>query len=228
MSVNHSGDEDITDELARLGLLAAVMPDGYAVVSTAGDMAAIVTALPADAVVTVDPLLRAIPGWEDLPDTVTAVVARLAWLVEPDPDTSPPACAGFASRPRWIPTVEFGRRILTHDDRSAADATVVALPADRAAEALDSGRLDVFLVQLSRVLTQWADAVAGEASDEVSSWLEGLSPDTQRAGEDHDQRGQFEADVAHLRASLWSQAQQLRQTALTLAAIARRLPHALS
>jgi hypothetical protein len=218
MSVDHCGDEDITDELARLGLLAAVMPDGYAVVATAGDVAAIVTALPADAVVSVDPVLRAVPGWEDLPDVVTAVVARLAWLVEPAPDASPSACAGFASRPRWVPTVEFGRRILTHDDSSAADATVVALPEDRAGEALDSGRLDVFLVQLSRVLTQWADIVAGEASDEVPDWLDGQSADTQGAG----QRGQFEADVAHLRASLWGQAQQLRQTALTLAAIARR------
>lgn len=226
MSVDHSGDEDITDELARLGLLAAVMPDGYAVVGTAGDMAAIMTALPADAVVTVDPVLRAIPGWEDLPDTVTAVVARLAWLVEPDPDVSPAACAGFASKPRWVPRVEFGRRIITHDDSSAADATVAALPEDRAAEALDSGRFDVFLTQMSRVLTQWADVLAGEASDEVSSWLEGLPPDThQFAGDGQGRRGQFEADVARLRASLWNQAQQLRQTALTLAAIARRPRH---
>jgi hypothetical protein len=224
MNVDHSGDGDISGELARLGLLATAMPDGCAVVNTAGDLAAIVTALPAETVISIDPVLRAVPGWEDLPDAVTAVVARLAWLVEPDPDTSPPAFAGFGSGPRWVPTVEFGRRILTHDDRSAADATVVALPEDRAGEALDGGRLDVFLVQLSRVLTQWADAVAGEASDEVSGWLAGLPPDTQRAG--HGQRGQFEADVAHLRASLWSQAQQLRQTALTLAAIARRPRHA--
>jgi hypothetical protein len=115
--------------------------------------------------------------------------------------------------------LEFGRRILTHDDGSAADATVVALPEDRAGEALDSGRLDLFLTQLSRVLTRWADAVAGEASDEVSGWLAGRSP---AAGPGR--REQFEADVAHLRASLWSQAQQLRQTASTLAAIARRAP----
>jgi hypothetical protein len=94
MSVDHSGDEDITDELARLGLLAAAMPDGYAVVSTAGDVAAIVTALPADAVVTVDPVLRAIPGWEDLPDTVTAVVARTPFLgVRGDPLSYPVAGA---------------------------------------------------------------------------------------------------------------------------------------
>jgi len=218
MSVGHCGDEDIADEWARWGLLAAVMPDGYAVVGSAGDVTAIVSALPADAVVSVDPVLRAVPGWEDFPDPVTVVVARLTWLAECGPDTTPSADAGCVSMPRSVPTLEFGRRILTHDNGSAADATVAALPEDLAIEALSSGRLDVFLVQLSRVLTRWADLVAGEAGDEVPGWLAGLPP----GGDRHDQLGRFEADVAQLRASLWAQAQQLRQTAVTLAAIARR------
>jgi hypothetical protein len=219
MSVDHPRDEDINDDLARLGLLAALMPDGYVVVNTAGDLAEIVTALPADTAVLVDPVLRAVPGWEDLPDSVTAMVVRLGWC-EPDQDASPPAVAGFAPRPRWIPTLEFGRRILTHDDRSAADATVVALPEDRAGEALDAGRLDVFLTQLSRVLTYWADALAGEATDSVPGWLDSLPMDTEHLRDRHGQ--QFEIDCAQLRARLWAQAQQLRQTALTLSALTRR------
>jgi hypothetical protein len=220
MSFHHPRDEDIADALTRLGLLAVMMPDGYAVVGTAGELAAIVNALPADTAVSVDPVLRAVPGWEDLPDPVTVLVARLGWLVESDPDAlafTYPECPPTV---RWIPTLEFGRRTLTDEDGSVADATVLALPEDRACEALDSGRLDVFLTQLSRMLTSWADTVAGEASDWAVEWLESLPRYTERGG-----RGRFaqlEPDATQLRASLWAQAQQLRQTALTLAALARR------
>jgi hypothetical protein len=220
MDVEPPSDEDIDDALTRFGLLAAVMPDGYAVADTAGELAAIANALPSDTAIAFDPLLRAVPGWKDLPDPVTVLVARLGWLVQPDPDAPGTMTSEYSPTARWTPTVQFGRRILTHEDGSAADATVLALPEDRASEALDSGRLDVFLTQVSRVLTRWADTLAGEASDGVLEWLKSLS----YANSDQDGPGHLawlDADAARLRESLWAHAHQLRQTALALQALAR-------